>query len=140
MPASNARALEKAASLPADALIFDLEDAVAPEAKESARTMACAASRSGGYGRREIAIPVNGLATGWGEADLAAAARSGADAILLPKVEGPEDVRQPLRVLAAHGAPETLAMWCMLETPRGILRAEAIAAASPRVTALVMGT
>ena len=140
MPASNARALEKARTLPADALVFDLEDAVAPDAKESARAMACAAARSGGYGRREIVIRVNGLATPWGEADLAAVAGSGADAVLLPKVEDAEGVREALRVLAAHGAPESLAVWCMLETPRGILRAEAIAAASPRVAALVMGT
>ena len=140
MPASNARALEKAKTLPADALVFDLEDAVAPDAKESARAMACAAARSGGYGRREIVIRVNGLATPWGEADLAAVAGSGADAVLLPKVEDAEGVREALRVLAAHGAPESLAVWCMLETPRGILRAEAIAAASPRVAALVMGT
>jgi citrate lyase subunit beta/citryl-CoA lyase len=140
MPASNARALEKAKTLPADALVFDLEDAAAPDAKESARAMACAAARSGGYGRSEIVIRVNGLATPWGEADLAAVAGSGADAVLLPKVEDAEGVREALRVLEAHGAPESLAVWCMLETPRGILRAEAIAAASPRMAALVMGT
>ena len=140
MPGSNARALEKATALPSDALIFDLEDAVAPDAKESARVMACAAARSRGYGRREIAIRVNGLATPWGEADLVAVAGSGADAVLLPKVEGAEGVSEALCVLAAHGAPAWLAVWCMLETPRGVLRAEAIAAASPRVAALVMGT
>jgi len=140
MPASNGRALEKARTLPADVLIFDLEDAVAPDAKESARAMACAASRSGGYGHREIVIRVNGPLTAWGETDLAAVAGSGAHAILLPKVEDPEGVRQALRVLAAHGSPETLAVWCMLETPRAILRAETIGAASPRVAALVMGT
>jgi citrate lyase subunit beta / citryl-CoA lyase len=140
MPASNARALEKAKTLPADALVFDLEDAVAPDAKASARAMACAAARSGGYGRREIAIRGNGLATPWGEADFAAVATSGADAVLLPKVEDAEGVRESLRVLAAHGAPDTLDVWCMLETPRGILRAEAIASASSRVAALVMGT
>jgi citrate lyase subunit beta/citryl-CoA lyase len=140
MPASNARALEKAKTLPADALVFDLEDAVAPDAKEAARAMARAAARSGGYGGREIAIRVNGLATPWGEPDLAAVAGSGADAALLPKVEEPAAVGEAARALAAHGAPESLALWCMLETPRGILRAEAIAAASPRVAALVMGT
>jgi citrate lyase subunit beta/citryl-CoA lyase len=140
MPASNARALEKAKTLPADALVFDLEDAVAPDAKESARAMACAAARSAGYERREIVIRVSGLATPGGEADLAAVAGAGAGAVLLPKVEDAEGVREALRVLAAHGAPESLAVWCMLETPRGILRAEAIAAASPRVGALVMGT
>jgi citrate lyase subunit beta/citryl-CoA lyase len=140
MPASNARALEKAKTLPADALIFDLEDSVAPDAKESARAMACAAARASGYGRREIVIRVNGLATPWGKADLSAAAGSGADAVLLPKVEDAESVGEALRILAIHGAPEGLAAWCMLETPRGVLRAEAIAAASSRVAALVMGT
>jgi citrate lyase subunit beta/citryl-CoA lyase len=140
MPASNARALEKAKTLPADALVFDLEDAVAPGAKDSARAMACAAARAGGYGRREVVIRVNDLATPWGEADLAAVAIGGADAVLLPKVEEAARVREAVGVLAAHGASQPLAVWCMLETPRGILRAEAIAAASPRVTALVMGT
>jgi citrate lyase subunit beta/citryl-CoA lyase len=117
MPASNARALEKAKALLADALIFDLEDAVAPDAKDSARARACEAAGAGGYGRREIVIRVNGSATLWGAADLAAVAGSGAHAVLLPKVEDPEGVREALRVLAAHGAPESLAVWCMLETP-----------------------
>ena len=140
MPASNARALEKARTLPADALVFDLEDAVAPDAKETARAMACAAATSGRYGRREIVIRANALATPWGEADLEAVARSGAGAVLLPKVEDAAGVRAALHVLAANGAPESLGVWCMLETPRGIVRADAIAAASPRVSALVMGT
>src|SRR5262245_51153562 len=108
MPASNARALDKAASLPADTLIFDLEDAVAPDAKEAARAMACAGARSGGYGRREIVIRVNALTTSWGEADLAAVAGSGAHAVLLPKVEDAGDVHEALRALAAGSAPESL--------------------------------
>jgi citrate lyase subunit beta/citryl-CoA lyase len=140
MPASNARALEKAKTLPADVLVLDLEDAVAPDAKESTRAMACAAAGTGGYGRREIVIRPNGLATPWGASDLAALATAGIDAVLLPKVESAEGVREAVGVLAAHGAPESLAVWCMLETPRGVLRAEAIASASPRVAALVMGT
>jgi citrate lyase subunit beta/citryl-CoA lyase len=140
MPASNARALDKARTLPADALIFDLEDAVAPDAKEGARAMAVAAARDGGYGRREVIVRVNGLDTVWGREDLAAVAGSGASAVLLPKVESAAAVTAALHVLAARAAPETMALWCMLETPRGILGAEAIAAASPRVGALVMGT
>lgn len=140
MPASNARALDKARTLPADALIFDLEDAVAPDAKAGARAMAVAAVRSGGYGRREIIVRVNGLDTVWGRDDLAAVAKSGAAAVLLPKVESAAAVTAALAALDAHGAPETMAAWCMLETPSGILGAEAIAAASPRVGALVMGT
>jgi citrate lyase subunit beta/citryl-CoA lyase len=139
MPGSNARALERAKTLPADALIFDLEDAVAPDAKGTARQMVCEAVRAGGYGQRELIVRLNSLASAWGEADLAAVACCGVDAILLPKVEGREMVRQVLDTLVEHGASEHLALWCMLETPLGILRAEDIAT-SPRVTALVMGT
>jgi citrate lyase subunit beta/citryl-CoA lyase len=138
MPGSNGRALERAKTLPADALIFDLEDAVAPDAKAIARQMVCDAIRAGGYGKRELIVRVNGLAT-VGDADLAAVATSGADAVLLSKIESSDLVRQALSILTAHGAPADLAIWCMLETPRGILRAEDIAA-SPRVAALVMGT
>jgi citrate lyase subunit beta / citryl-CoA lyase len=140
MPASNARALEKARTLPADALVFDLEDAVAPDAKAEARRMAVAAASGGGYAPREVVIRVNALDTPWGRDDLAAVAASGADAILLPKVESAAAVHEALGALDAAGAPAALTLWCMLETPRGVLRAEAIAAASPRVAALVMGT
>jgi citrate lyase subunit beta / citryl-CoA lyase len=139
MPGSNARALERAKTLPADALIFDLEDAVAPDVKETARQMVCDTLHAGGYGRRELIVRVNALATPWGNADLAAVATCGADAVLLPKVESSDMVRQVESILTGHGAPEHLALWCMLETPRGILRAEDFAA-SPRVAALVMGT
>jgi citrate lyase subunit beta / citryl-CoA lyase len=139
MPGSNPRALERAKILAADALIFDLEDAVAPDAKETARQMVCAAVRAGGYGKRELIVRVNTLATPWGDADLAAVAACGVDGVLLPKVESGDTVRQVSSILTAHGASEQMAIWCMLETPRGILRAEDIAA-SPRVTAVVMGT
>ncbi len=140
MPGSNPRALEKAKTLGADGLIFDLEDAVAPDAKEEARRQVVAAVTGGGYGRREILIRSNGLNTPWGQADLAAAAVSGAHAVLLPKVESADMVRQAESILAAAGAPDDLAIWCMMETPRGILRAEGIAAASPRLGGFVMGT
>jgi citrate lyase subunit beta / citryl-CoA lyase len=140
MPGSNARALEKARSLPADGLIFDLEDAVAPDAKASAREQVCAAIRAGGYGAREIVVRVNALASPWGQADLAAAAGAGADAVLIPKVESADLVRQSLAVLDEAGGPADLPLWCMMETPRAMLRAEAIAAAHPRVGCLVMGT
>lgn len=140
MPGSNSRALEKARTLPADGLIFDLEDAVAPDAKTSARQHVCAALGAGGYGPRELVVRVNGLATPWGLEDLVAVARCGADAVLLPKVESRAVIRQALSVLQAHDAPASLSLWCMLETPLGILRAEEIAAAHPRVEALVMGT
>ena len=140
MPGSNTRALEKARGLPADGLILDLEDAVAPDAKAMARENIAAALRSGGYGRRELVVRVNGLATPWGYDDLALAARTGADAALLPKVESADAVRQAEALLAAGGAPSSLALWCMMETPLGVLHAEEIAAASPRVACLVMGT
>jgi citrate lyase subunit beta/citryl-CoA lyase len=140
MPGSNARALEKARSLPADALIFDLEDAVAPDAMASAREQVRAAVQAGGYGPRETIIRVNGLATPWGHADLAAAARADADAVLIPKVESADLVRMALSVLDEAGAPPQLPLWCMMETPRAMLRAEEIAAAHPRVGCLVMGT
>lgn len=140
MPGSNARALEKARTLAADGCIFDLEDAVAPDTKETARTLVCDAVRAGGYGQRELIVRVNALDTPWGQDDLAAVAQCGADAVLIPKVESRTTVCKVVHVLSTHGAPEHLALWCMLETPRGILHAEEIAAASPRLAALVMGT
>ena len=140
MPGSNARALEKAKTLAADVLILDLEDAVAPDAKETARGQVVDAARAGGYAPREVVIRVNGLATPWGYADLEAVAGSGADAVLLPKVESADTVRQALAVLDAAGAPSDLALWCMMETPRAMLRAEEIALASPRLGTFVMGT
>ena len=140
MPGSNPRALEKARALPADALVLDLEDAVAPAAKDEARRLVLGALAQGGYGHRERIVRVNGPGTPWGAADLQAVARSGADAMLLPKVESPDDVRQAERALAAAGAPPDLALWCMIETPRGVLACAAIAASSPRLAALVAGT
>ena len=140
MPGANTRALEKARTLAADALIFDLEDAVAPDAKASARDNVCAAAASRSYGRREVVIRANGLATPWGRDDLAAIARSGADAALIPKVESADAVRQALSILDAAGAPATMALWCMVETPLGILNAAEIAGSHPRLAAFVMGT
>ena len=140
MPGSNARALEKGRGLDADALILDLEDAVAPEAKQTAREQVVAAVKEGGYGHREILVRVNGLATPWGYDDLVAAAQSGADAVLLPKVDSADMVRQAEAVIDAAGAPEGMAIWCMMETPRGMLRAEEIADASSRLGGFVMGT
>ena len=133
VPGANLRAMEKVKTLGADAIIFDLEDAVAPDAKRDARIQAVNAVKAGGYGKRELVIRVNGLNTPWGYADLVAAATSGADAILLPKTENVESVRQAQTVMAASDAPDDLAIWCMMETPRAMLHAEAIAGASPRV-------
>jgi citrate lyase subunit beta/citryl-CoA lyase len=140
MPGSNTRALEKGRALPADALILDLEDAVAPDAKDSGRANIAAALAEGGYGAREILLRVNGLETVWGRDDLVALARAGADGIVLPKVESADTVRKSIAILDAAGGPSDLAIWCMIETPLGVLRAEEIALASPRVGGFVMGT
>ena len=140
MPGANARALEKARAIPADVLILDLEDAVAPDAKEAARERACAAAAAGQYGHREVLVRINGLDTGWGHADLPPVARCGADAILLPKVESADQVRHLEALMAECGAPDGMAIMCMVETPMGVLHAGEIAAASPRLAGLVMGT
>jgi citrate lyase beta subunit len=140
MPGANTRALEKARTLPADVLIFDLEDAVAPDAKAAARGNVVAAAQSKSYGKREIAIRCNGLATAWGKDDVAAIAKSGADAILVPKVESAGDVANIVSLLNAAGAPAAMAVWAMMETPLGVLRAEEIAASHKRLQLFVMGT
>ncbi len=139
MPGSNARALEKGRGLAADGLILDMEDAVAPDAKDAARTGIAAALKEGGYGNREVLVRVNGLDTPWGKDDLRAAAKMGADAALLPKVESKAMVDAAEKVLREAGAPDGLAIWCMMETPLGILHAEEIAFSSPRVGGLVFG-
>jgi citrate lyase subunit beta/citryl-CoA lyase len=140
MPGSNARAMEKGRSLPADALILDLEDAVAPDAKAQGQAeIARALADKPAYGRRELAVRTNGLDTPWGHEDLASLAGAGADAILLPKVESADIVRRACAVLDAAGGPPDLPIWCMMETPRGILQALEIAD-HPRVQCLVMGT
>jgi citrate lyase subunit beta / citryl-CoA lyase len=140
MPSSNERALEKAKTLPVDALILDLEDAVAPDAKEEARESACAAVRSGDYGDRELTIRVNGIGTQWHDADLTAAAQAGPSGIVVPKVGTAAEVRRLVAAMEAAGAPEHTTLWAMVETPVAMLRCEAIAAASDRLSVLVMGT
>ena len=140
MPGANTRALEKARTLPADALIFDLEDAVAPDAKEAARANVVAAAQSKTYGKREIAIRCNGLGTPWGKSDIEAIAKSGADAVLVPKVESAAEVASVVGLLDAAGAPSSMAVWAMMETPKGILRADEVAGSHPRLTLFVMGT
>lgn len=140
MPGSSPRALAKGRELPADALILDLEDAVAPDAKTAGRdAIRAALAEKPAYAHRELAVRVNGLDSPWGHGDLAAMACAGADAILLPKVESADMVRRAVAVLEGAGAPADLAIWCMMETPRGVLHAEAIADHS-RVACLVMGT
>ena len=136
MPGANARALEKAKSLDADALILDLEDSVAPDAKAEARARVAEAVRAGGYGRREIVIRINGLDTPWGEEDIAAAAAAGPDAILVPKVSTSEDVTRAVSLMADCKA----SLWVMMETPLAILNAKEIAAADPWLSCFVLGT
>jgi len=139
MPASNERALEKAKTIDADALIFDLEDAVAPDAKPDARAQAVAAVRTGGYRHRELTIRCNGLDTPWGADDISAAAQAGPAAIVVPKVSGADHLGQISDLLDAAGAPDDLAIWAMVETPEGITAVDDIARFG-RVSTLVMGT
>ncbi|WGD28876.1 CoA ester lyase [Ancylobacter sp. WKF20] len=149
MPGSNSRALEKARSLPCDGIIIDLEDAVAPEAKASARDQVAGVLAQGGFGRREVVVRVNGTGTPWFDADLAAIAQiaavgAGVHAVLIPKVVDPETLRVVGRQLEALGAPSSLRLWAMIETPLAVLRALdiALAARDPvaRLAVLVLGT
>ncbi len=144
MPGSNERALEKAKTIPADALIFDLEDAVAPDAKALARDQVSAAAKGGGYGGREIVIRVNAIETPWGTEDLLAACDAEPDAILMPKVVHAGDIISLAKILQGVHAPEKIRLWAMMETPMAILNARTIAAtavyAENRLCCLVMGT
>ncbi len=140
LPASNARAIEKARALPADIVILDLEDAVAPDAKEAARAAAIAAVSEGGFGERELAIRANGLDTPWGAADLAAIAGCSADAVLMPKVSTPQDIaRCEAALTQAH--PD-MQLWAMIETCGAVAHLDAIAAmaSTTRLSLWVMGT
>lgn len=144
MPGSNARALEKAKSLDADAIVLDLEDAVAPEQKDMARGQVCAAVAAGGFGHRQVVIRINALDTPWGAEDLSAAAKAAPDAVLLPKPDGGRDIERATDALRQAGAPETTKLWAMVETPLAILNIRELAGASrhagARLTCLVMGT
>ena len=144
MPGANDRALEKAKSLPADAVILDLEDSVAPEAKVQARHRVCEVVKEGGYGRRELVIRTNALETVWGAADLIAAAEAAPDAILIPKVAHPGDIISSAKILKSVNAPERTRLWAMMETPQAILYAREIAAVAMdpenRLECFVLGT
>jgi citrate lyase subunit beta / citryl-CoA lyase len=139
MPAANERALEKAKTIAADAIIFDLEDAVAPDAKDAARANAVAAANSGEYGSRELTIRCNGLDTPWGVDDLAAAAQSGASAVVIPKVGSMQYLDDVSNRLDAAGARADMKIWAMVETPTAIFDVRALAG-HWRVAVLVMGT
>ncbi|MCU0730410.1 MAG: CoA ester lyase [Hyphomonas sp.] len=142
MPGANARALEKAREIPADTLILDLEDAVAPEAKDEARAAIKAALAAGGYGPRELVVRMNGLDTEWGHADLEMAVKSGAHAVLAPKVQSARDIERLDAALKKAGAGEDFSLWVMIEMPLAILNIHEIAAAAigSHLTTFVMGT
>jgi len=142
MPGSNPRALEKARSLPADGLILDMEDAVAPDAKQTAREQIAAALEEGGYGHRELLVRINALSTEWGQDDVKAicAAGTAPDAVLIPKISTPADVIGAVEAFEAAGCPDSVDMWIMAETPLCILNISDIAAAHPRLRGIVMGT
>jgi len=143
VPGSNARAIEKARELPADGVILDLEDAVAPDAKAQAREMVVQALQKGGFGGREVLVRINGLDTAWWRDDLAVAA-AGPDALLLPKVSTPEQLRELARHFVGVGAEARIRVWAMMETPLAMLNAREIAAAAldpaTRLAGFVMGT
>jgi citrate lyase subunit beta / citryl-CoA lyase len=140
MPGANTRALEKAKGLDADALILDLEDAVAPDSKVEARANVCAAVASGEYGGKELTIRCNSLDTPWGADDLRAAARVGPAAVVIPKVNSVDELARIEQALVDAGAPEHTKIWAMLESPIAVLRAYDICSSSDRLTVLVMGT
>lgn len=140
MPGSNARALEKAKTIDADVLVFDLEDAVAPDAKDEARSLVAKALASGDYGHRELVVRINAVGTEWWRGDLAAVGPHHPAAILLPKMESADTLERVSDELVWHASDHDAAFWIMLETPRGFLRAEDIAQSHDRLTTFVIGT
>ena len=140
MPGSNQRALDKARELPVDVVIMDLEDSVAPEAKELARANVIAAIAAGGYEHREVIVRINGYGTPWWKDDLVAVAKSGANALLAPKISGADLLSKLGDLLAINGAPDEMRLWAMAETPEAIIKINSIANADPRLEVLVIGT
>lgn len=139
-PGANERALQKGREVPADILIMDLEDGVAPDAKDSARANILQVLEEGGYGRREIGVRINGTGTEWHEQDVAAISTSGANMLVVPKVDTPNAVIAVANLMDASNAPADMQIWCMIETARGVLNANEIAGAHPRVGALLIGS
>jgi len=140
MPGANSRALAKAENLPADAIIFDLEDAVSIDDKARARDQVVQAIANGTYGRRSLIVRINGFETNWAAADIAAVCAVSPPAILLPKVNSDADIRQLANMLDTRPNCRDTAIWAMMETPQGILNAHSIATSSPRLQGLVLGT
>jgi citrate lyase subunit beta/citryl-CoA lyase len=144
MPGSNARAIEKARTLPADGVILDLEDAVAPHAKKAAREQVCQAVKAGGFGAREVFIRVNAIDTPWHAEDLNAAAHAAPDGILVPKISGPGQLELLGQRLLDMGTDHRTRIWAMIETPIAIFNIQAIAACAKdsetRLSGFVLGT
>lgn len=140
MPGANQRAMEKAKSLPCDAVIFDLEDAVAPDQKETARGQVLAQVAAGGYGERRIVVRANSIDSPWGETDLAALGEAGVNTVCLPKVDDAQQLQRCIDALRQAGAPQALKVWAMIETPQGVHNAESICGAAAELEALLMGT
>lgn len=141
MPGANAKALEKAKTLPADVLLLDLEDSVAPDAKAEARAQVAAAVKEKGYGRREVIVRINALSTPWGRDDIAAVGAAQPDGLLAPKVESAAQVRELNAAMSAAGFSAGATLWVMIETPRAILDIAEIAAAAQgtRLAVFVLG-
>lgn len=140
MPGSNARALEKARTIDADVLILDLEDAVAPDAKDLARQQIVDAVAAKGFGHREVVVRINALSTPWGSEDLKALAAAAPDAVLVPKVGSGEEAASLSAALDDAGADPSVALWVMFETPQAVLNAASIGSAGGRLACLVAGT
>ena len=140
VPGSNLRAMEKSKALAADVLILDLEDAVAPDMKVEARQMVFDTVAKGGFGKREVLIRVNSLYTPWGYEDLMAVAKSAADGVVISKVQSSAQVHQVEGIMSGIGASDKLDIWCMMETPRSILKCDEIAESSSKLAGLIMGT
>jgi citrate lyase subunit beta/citryl-CoA lyase len=140
MPGVNQRAMDKARTLPCDAVVFDLEDAVAPDMKETARARILAQMEVGGYGARQLVVRANSIDSPWGEADLKALGAVGVKTVCLPKIDSAEQLQRCLGLLRESGAPDSLKIWAMIETPRGVANVEEICAAGDDLQALLMGT
>jgi len=140
MPASNLRALDKARTLPVDVIIMDLEDAVAPDAKDQARQNVIDALKEGGYGEREIVVRVNSYGTPWWKDDLIAICGTSADAFLAPKVSSADLINKICDLMAINDAPDTMKLWAMAETPQAIINIDSICKADMRLEVIVMGT
>ncbi len=140
MPGANQRAMDKARSLPCDAVIFDLEDAVAPDMKEIARSQVLQQLAAGGYGARRLVVRANGIDSPWGEDDLRVLAMAGVETVCLPKIDSADQLERCIDLLRQAGAPDTLRVWAMIETPRGVANVESICGACEELEALLMGT